>query len=285
MRVGIGALQPRRRRPVAGEHLRARQIERQEGLELLFRRQPTGVEEDRSRQVPRCPVGGIEALRVDAARPAQRPAEAARRQLLRERRRGDHDAVARVVEAPQVGVAERGRDGRARRDIFGKTRVIARRERQVVAQAIAARRMADRTFRGDVDMADGTAVALDPRQPFREAAHAGQREPDFGIGRQRHRPETGRPEQDDLDADGGGGFAQLLVRTNDAVDLRSRGVGRDEDAHQAAADAGRPMIGRSLCAGTGAAMPPGTCHRMISRRPSLCSAMAVQDSMKSPQFT
>ena len=101
-------------------------------------------------------------------------------------------------------------------------------------------------------------VALDLRQPGGEAAHAGEGQPDLGIGRQRDGREAGRPERDDLDAHGGRRLAQLLVGAHDAVDLRPGRVGRDEDAHQAAADAGRAATGRS------AGIPHGLPRRRAS---------------------
>ena len=93
-------------------------------------------------------------------------------EIVRERRRRDHDAGPGIVKAPQKRIGHGFRYPRAGRDIFRKSCVIARREEPLGAQAIAARGKADRAFRRDVNMVD-----RGPLQPFRDGPRGGEGEP------------------------------------------------------------------------------------------------------------
>ena len=110
------------------------------------------IEEDRTGQIERRFFRArAEQLMVDAAGPTHEIAEAARRELALERRRGDHAGRAGIVEAPQQAVDEPRRDRRPPGEIFGKARMEAGGERMAGFPAPAADGEADRPLGDDVD--------------------------------------------------------------------------------------------------------------------------------------
>ena len=146
--------QARGARGLADDHFRSRQVERQKALDVLLGREPPGVEEDRPRQVHRRGLRRREGAVIDAARPMHQPLEAAALQIIGDRGRRHHDAGAGVVKAAQHRIGDQLRQARPRRDIFRKTRVIARRERALRPEAIAPRGETHGAFGRDVDMVD-----------------------------------------------------------------------------------------------------------------------------------
>ena len=79
MGVRKAALERRARRTVADDDGRARKVESEQSLEVLFDRDPADAEKDRPRQVER-PLGARpEQGVIDAAAPKPNPVEAALR--------------------------------------------------------------------------------------------------------------------------------------------------------------------------------------------------------------
>ncbi len=122
-------------------------------------------------------------------------------------------------------------------------------------------------------------VGLHRLDPPHNHARGGQRQADFVIGGQRDGAEFLRGEELQARAQMDGFAGGVLQGAHDPVDLRMPGVRRDEDAHQAAACAAAVSVGSVT--GT----REGLVQRMISIRPSSCSATAVQLSTQSPQLT
>ena len=94
---------------------------------------------------------GWNSCRVDAARPQDHITKTARAQFVRQRRRCRHQGLARPMEPAQHRPYPGFRDRRARRDIFRKAGMKARREGQPVLAAIAPHQKSDRTFGRDMD--------------------------------------------------------------------------------------------------------------------------------------
>ena len=101
-RIRIFSLQRQACRPVADHNLGARQIEIEEGLEVLFDRHPADIEEDRHWQA-QIDRARMKQRRIDAARPQHHVAEAARAQFSRQRRRCRHHRLTGTVEPAQPG--------------------------------------------------------------------------------------------------------------------------------------------------------------------------------------
>jgi hypothetical protein len=114
------------------------------------------------------------------------------------------------------------------------------------------------------------------RDPARDRAAPGDRQADAGIGRQGYTAQALRAEEADRCAKPRHDARDLAKSLHYAVDLRAPGVGGDEDAHQAARASATPSV--SLAAAVVAVQV------MISKRPSACSAIAVQLSTQSPQL-
>ena len=117
-------------RTVADDHLGARQIEREERLEVLLDRDSPDADEARPRQIEVDCALGREELGVHAAGPQPEIFEAAACQFGHERRVATMVTLAGAVEAPQRGVGPALGDREARAMYLGKAGRIAGRERQ-----------------------------------------------------------------------------------------------------------------------------------------------------------
>ena len=82
MRIRKTALQLGARRPVADDDLRARQVEAQHRLQILFDRHAADVEKDRPRQTDRAAIARMVERVIDAARPDDDALEAALREFV-----------------------------------------------------------------------------------------------------------------------------------------------------------------------------------------------------------
>ena len=198
--VGEFALELVFLRPGADDDLGAGQIERQERFEILLDRDPADGHENRPRQVESDGAVGAEQIDVDAARPHAEIAEPALVELGLQRRRRHHGDRRGGMEPAQDRIDPRCRDRRARRNVFGKARRVARGERPAVAPAIGPHRKADRPFGRDMD-----GVRLCRFDALGDAAPARDGEPQPGIGRHRERREPVRRQELDGDAELGGG--------------------------------------------------------------------------------
>ncbi len=216
---------------------------------------------------------------IDAARPTHQTLKPTFVEIVGNRGGGYHHPRAGIVEAAQQRIGDCFRYPGAGGNIFRKPCVVARGERALRPQAIAARGKAHRAFGRDVDMIDRGSL-----QPSRYRPAACQRKPDFGVGRQRNRSETLRRQKLDFGAE----FAQRaghgFERANHAIDLRLPSIRRDQDSHHAAALAA--VWVSSLAASAARRCSSAViCQRKISSLPSSCSATTVQDSTKSPVLT
>ncbi|MGY4334449.1 hypothetical protein ACVWWG_008866 [Bradyrhizobium sp. LB7.2] len=227
-RVRIGLLQRDTPRTVADDHLGAGQIEVKECLEVLLHRDPADREEHRCRQTE-IDRARMEQMGVDAAGPQHHIVEAALGQLAGERRRCRHHGAAGAVESAQRSPDQRARHRHAGADIFGKAGVEAGREGQLALAAIAADHQADRTFRCNVD-----AVRVRLFDQLRDPRGARHGQPHVPIARHRKGAERLRRQEREFDVEAFGGVSKLGQRPNHTVDLRVPGVGRDQNAHQAA---------------------------------------------------
>ena len=177
-RVGIAALKVLQHRAVADHHLGAdRQVELQEGFDVFLDRDAADVEVDGFRQVQSRILARPEQLGIDAARPLAHVGEAALLQLPLEAGRRHHDTAGGTMEAAHRAVAPGGRDRQARRDVFGKARVVAGREGDPPAQTVAPRRPAKGPLGGDVDRFGAIGVEFGA-----ELAGGQDRETDLRIG-------------------------------------------------------------------------------------------------------
>ena len=166
---------------------------------------------------------------IDAARPYLDARKAAPVQFVAHRRRRHHHDGGGRVKPAQRGIGPALGHQRARRDIFGKARVIAGGEDAPVRLAIVAGGEADRPFCRNVDM-----IGLQGVDAPRHGAPGSERQLDVGVGRQGNGAKALRRQEIDLRALPARGGRHLLERMHDAVDLRAPRVGGDENAHQAA---------------------------------------------------
>lgn len=162
---------------------------------------------------------------VDAAGPQHDIVEAALGQFAGERRRCRHHGAAGAQRPPD----QRARHRHAGADIFGKAGVEAGREGQLALPAIAADHQADRPLRRDVD-----AVRARLFDQLRDSARARHGHPHVPIARHRKGAERLWRQEREIDVETFGGVGKFGQRPNHTVDLRVPGVGRDQDAHQAA---------------------------------------------------
>jgi len=152
-----------------------------------------------------------------------RIAEAARLQFLLQRRCRHHQGGRLGVEAAQERIAPGERNAGSRVQIFGEARMKRCREGNLLAHAEAARGKAERAFGRDVD-----------RVRIRLADHPGdpgarkKRQPDFLVGRQRHRAKHVGRDEGHVMAHRAQVLRQLLERAHHAVDLRRGGIGHDD---------------------------------------------------------
>src|SRR6476660_936077 len=145
------AFQLRFLRAFADDDLRAGQVERKESFEVLFDGNPSDRDEDRPREVDRDGAVRSEQIGVDATRPHAEVAKPAPSELADEGWSGYHRDGRGGVEASQRPIDPAFRYGCARRDVFGKSRCVAGRERAPKPSAIGPYHVADRSFRRDVD--------------------------------------------------------------------------------------------------------------------------------------
>ena len=255
-------------------------------LEVLFHRHPADREKDRPRQVERALRPRAEERVVDAARPKPDPREAAAGQIGADGRRRRHHRGRRRMKIAQPRVGEPFGHAEPRRYVFGKAGVVAGGEDALAPEAIAPRQPADRAFGRDMDVVRRRLLdlAADPPQ-------VRDRQANVGVGRQRRRPHALGGEEFEFRAEFGRRLGHPLQRRHDAVDLGPPGVGRDQDAHQAAsacASSARPSPVSSSNE-TGSSIRGASCRGVFqcstSNRPSWCSTTSEQDSTKSPVLT
>ena len=226
-------------------------------------RDPADAEEDRARQVE--DVSRLRTVErvIHSTGPDLHVVEASAFQFaLQGRRRGHHRRCGRV-KIPQARVDPVFRDGRARRNIFGKAGVIACREKSASLKAIGARRPADRPLGRDMHVI--RAGGLDP---LADVPRRGERDANVGIGRQRKGREALGGQKIEFRAPFARGRRHPLERPHDPVHLGPPRVGCQENAHYAAS-ASASSASTELSAETGIAA--GACgfgHRRISSRPS-----------------
>jgi hypothetical protein len=282
MGVAVAALEAPARRAVADNHRGAGQVEAEQGLKVLFHSHPPDREKDRPRQVERAPdprtVEGV----VDAARPHPDPREAAPGQIGADSRRRGHDRGRGRVKSAQPRIGEGFGHTEPRRDVFGKAGVVAGGERAFAPQTIAPRQPADGAFGGDMNVVRRCLLdlAVDPPKVW-------EREANLGVGRQRGGPHALRGEEFEFGAEFGRRLGHPLQGRHDAVDLRSPGVCRDQDAHHAASACASCAVSSSN--ETGSSTRGATSRRVFqcntSNRPSQCSTTSEHDSTKSPVLT
>ena len=146
----IFPLQGRARRAIADHDLGARQIKFEKCFKILFDRDPADRQKDRARQAE---IDGArpEQLGIDAARPQHHVAETAPAQFAGQRRRRRHHRLAGSMEPAQRRPTPGFRNRQARRDVFRKSGMETRGERQSALAAIAAHRKPDRSFGRDMN--------------------------------------------------------------------------------------------------------------------------------------
>ncbi|MNJ30168.1 hypothetical protein D3C77_247640 [compost metagenome] len=149
------------RRAVADDDLGARQVQLQEGFDVLLDGDPADVEEEGPRPVFSGIIGAAELfvdglqvraeqIGVHAARPGRDVPEAMLDQFVAQGGRRHHQPARRLVEPLHIGVADLHRDREAGRDVFREFGVIAGGEGQLPFHADAARGDAQGAFGGDV---------------------------------------------------------------------------------------------------------------------------------------
>ena len=213
-------------RTVADDHLRSRQIEREERFEILLHRDAAHGHEDRPRQIQRNRVVGIEQLGVHAARPEAELAKSTRGKFLAQRIRCDHDHRRGGMKVTQHRIADAGRQPGAHLDIFREARGVGRGKRKLATTAIGAHGPADRAFGRDMD-----GVRRSRLDPPRDLAPVRQRDAQPRIGRQRHRRKAVRREKADVGIQRRSAAGERGQRADDAVNLRMPRVGRYQYLH------------------------------------------------------
>ena len=280
MRLRVAALEARARGPVADDDDRAGQIELEHRLEILFDRDPSDREKDRPRQVENRVGARAEHRVVHAARPQADLLEAPIREFGADGRRRRHDRRRRRMKAPKPGIGQRFGEAGAGANVFREAGVVARGEDALRLQTVAPRQPADRTLGRDMDVV-GRRLLNSPGDPARRRdRHANVR-----VGGHRRGPHALGRHEIERRAKLSGRLGHPLQGRDDAVDLRPPGVGRNQDAHQAAS-ASTPSRSSSkgvLSSGTTTFSAAG--QRMTSNRPSKCSTTSEQDSTKSPVLT
>ncbi len=283
--IAIFAAQIVQLRAVADHQFGPRQIERQEGLDVLLDGDTADIEMDRLGQVEqarrqRPDLFGrarAEQFGVDPARPAADPLEAAMLQLVLDGLGRDHDRRGRGVEFADQAIADRQRHAEAGADIFRELGVIGGGEGQTPLQAIAPGRPAERAFGRDMDRAG--LVGLDGAG---QAGAGTQRQADLGIGRARHAAELVRRDEDRFVTHLGQFVAQCAEGADHTVDLRMPGIGDDKNTHQVCSAISSGWSSFRVVSKKDSWRFSAQCR--ISRRPSACSTRAVQLSTQSPSL-
>ncbi len=160
---------------------------------------------------------GLKPERSTPRPPRHHLIEAPSLQFSPDRRRGDHHAVAGIVEAAERPVCQPDGHRQARPQILREARVEARREDEPFPQGDPAHRPADGPFRRDMDVI---------RPPVGEDAadHALVRPGhlDLGIAGHRRAPEKMRRDHVDAMAPPAQLARRCLQRLDHAIDLRSQ---------------------------------------------------------------
>ena len=154
------------------------------------------------------------------------PRQVMRLERRRDRRCRGEDRLGRPVEPADIAPHPFGIHPGPRRNIVGKLGVIGGGEREIARQAPAPRRQANRAFGGEMDR-----MRIEVRQHLSDRRGPREGEPDFGIGRARHRIEqVGRDDENhvtlplELGANG-------LQRPHHTIHLRAPRISGDRDAH------------------------------------------------------
>ena len=143
-------------------------------------------------------------------------------------RRSHHRARRRRMKAPQMRVAQGERNRRARAHVLRKLRVIRGRERLAVTNAPLARRCAERAFRRDMNRVGIELREQCGQAPIREPGQA-----NFRIRRARKRAELIWLDHPHVVPAGRTDRPRSCQRLDDAIGLRSPGVGDDRNLHAA----------------------------------------------------
>jgi len=208
--------------PVVDDELRARQVEREEGAQVLLDRDPADIQEHRARIRHVGPQVRAEAREVHAAGPGAHVAEPASGQFAPQAGGRDHHRRARIMEPAQPGVGQSDRQLRPRVQILGEARVERRGGGHAAPQRPAPGGMAQRTLGRDVQRVGAKRIDHGCKP-----ARGRQRDPDAGVGRQRHSAEPVGPDHLDEVAHGGQLRRHHRQGTDNAVDLRAPSV-RDD---------------------------------------------------------
>ena len=227
MRISSLKLAPGR--TVADDHLRAGQIEAQEGVEVLLHGHAPDIEEDGRCRIQHALVPRPEQGRIHAPGPAHDVPEAAPGEFSLEGGRADHHRACRPMEALERPIGPGFRDPRPGRDIFGEAGVIARGEGPALAGAGKARRQPDRPLGRDMDVGGSDLL-----QQASDGGLSHQGQADFRIGRHRKRAETLRRQEHDFRPEAGRLLSHVLQGAHHAVDLGTPCVACDQKTHQAA---------------------------------------------------
>ncbi len=140
----------------------------------------------------------IRAKQIDihASRPSPDILEATLGQFAGERRRRHHRHACAGMKPAQNSVDPACRNRRTCRDVFRKSRRVARRKRPAVSSAIAAYRKADRALGRDMD-----GIGLGFLDAIRDPPAARQCKPQTRIGWHRKRREAVRRKKIDSDTE------------------------------------------------------------------------------------
>ena len=223
---------------------------------------------------------------VDAARPKPDPREAAAGQIGGDRRGRRHHRSRRRMESAQARICEPFGRSEPRRDVFRKAGVVARGENALAPEAMAPGQPADRTFGGDMNVVRRRLLDLAVDLP-----EVRERQANFRVGGQWRGPHALGGQEFEFGPEFGRRLGHPFERRYDAVDLGPPGVGRDQDAHQAASacasSARPPAVSSSNETGSSVrgASCRGTFQFSTSNRPSQCSTTSEHDSTKSPVLT
>ena len=142
------------RRTVPYDHLRSRMSGFEEGLDVFFDRDAADIELDRAGEAGEIGMGRATGMKegvIDAAFPHHRLLKTLLRKLAFQRARCDHDVLRGAMEPADKAPHELRRHRDARRDIFGKARVIGGGEGKAGIDAPAPRRKAERSLGRDMN--------------------------------------------------------------------------------------------------------------------------------------
>src|SRR5262249_37557009 len=142
---GIALLQLIELWTAADYSLGSGQIELEKGLDVLLDRNAPDVEKDGARQMKTAGRVWLELRKIDAAGPKMKIFEAMRHKFIAQGARRNHDARPGIVKPALKPVTPGDGNREPSGNIFGKTRVITRRETAFGAQAISAHGQANRT--------------------------------------------------------------------------------------------------------------------------------------------